>query len=85
MSKEQYADCGLFTEQWRNPPAPFNPDARPYADQLRKDTTAVLETEGAYKYFTLKERQDLELWRNMYELLRPAFEKEFQRHLTAAA
>lgn len=80
MSQE-YAGCGMFTYQWNNPPAPFNPDARPYADQLRKDTTAALEAEGAYKYFTLEERQALKLWRNMYELLRPPFEKEFQRHV----
>ena len=84
-SKQQYAYCGMLTEQWRNPPKPFNPDARPYADQLRKDTTAALEAEGAYKYFTLKQRQALELWRNMYELLRPPFEKEFQRNLTHKA
>lgn len=79
----EYAECGMFTEHWRNPPPPFNPDARPYADQLRKDTTAAMEREGAYKYFTLEERQALELWRNMYELLRPPYEAQFQRQINS--
>jgi len=83
--KEEYAYCGMFTNEWRNPPAPFNPDARPYADQLRSDTTAALEAEGAYKHFTLKERQDLNLWRDMYELLRPPYEKQFQNMTANAA
>ncbi len=83
MSKQEYADCGMFTEHWRNPYRGFNPDYRPYADKLRQDTTVALETEGAYKYFTLKERQALDLWRKMYELLRPPYEKEFQRQMNS--
>ncbi len=69
----------MFTEQWRNPPAAFNPDARPYAKDLREETTAALEAEGAYENFTLAERQALDLWPTMYELLRPPHEERFQR------
>jgi len=81
MPSQEYAYCGIFTDAWNNPPPPFNPDARPYADQLRQDTTAALEKEGAYKHFTLEERQGLDLWRKMYELLREPYEKEYQKNL----
>ncbi len=78
MGKEGYAHCGMFTEQWRNPPAAFNPDARPYAQRLCEETSKALEAEGAYENFTLAERQALNLWNKMYSLLRIPHEEKFR-------
>lgn len=50
---------------------------RPYADKLSNDTLQALEREGAYKHFTLEERQGLNLWRKMYELLKIPYEAKY--------
>ena len=76
---DQYAYCGIFTDAWNNPPSGFNPDYRPYAERLSNETRETLEAEGAYKNFTLSERQNLNLWRDMYEQLRVPYEAAFLR------
>lgn len=78
----EYAECGLFTEHWRNPPAPFNPDYRPYAEKLFTETTKAMEAEGWYDNFTFEERRGMNaegvnLWRQMYELLKAPYEDQF--------
>ncbi len=60
---------------------PANHENRPYATQLSNDTLQALEREGAYKHFTLAERQGLNLWAKMYELLKVPYEAKFQRSI----
>ena len=52
--------------QWNNPPAPFNPDYKPYAKKVSQQVVEELEKEGWYDNTTLKQRQDLNLYAIRY-------------------
>jgi hypothetical protein len=71
----------VFDYWHNNPPAPFNPDYRPYADSLTTDVVAALESDGVYDKYTLKERQDNDFFRKKWAELKPAYEAEYQRRL----
>lgn len=69
-------DCylGPLDYHWKNVPHGFNPDFKPYAEAISKATTQSLIDEGVYEKYTLKERQDLNLWRNRYDELMERYE-----------
>lgn len=66
--KEEYAYCGLFTEQWRNPPAPFNPEYDPAAKGWYAQVTKSMEADGYYDTHTREECR-VE-WRARYDHLK---------------
>lgn len=53
--KKGYVECGMFTEQWRNPPPPFNPAFDPKAAARYAQVTASLEADGYYDTHTREE------------------------------
>jgi hypothetical protein len=65
--KTEYAYCGLFTEQWRSPPPPFNPEFDPRARGRFERVTASMEADGFYSGHTREECR--EEWRKRYEEL----------------
>ena len=64
-----------FNYQWNNPPAPSNPDYKPYAKEVSREVVAELEAEGWYENYTLAERQEMNLYLKRYN------EKMKQREL----
>jgi hypothetical protein len=66
--KHDYAYCGLFTEQWRNPPKPFNPDFDPKAKDRYAQVTASMEADDYYSHHTRKECA--KEWRTRYDALK---------------
>lgn len=75
----------IFDYAHKNPPAPFNPSYRPYADKLTTDVINSLEAEGFYDKYTLKERQGLDLFRKRWAELKVPYEAEYQRVLNSTA
>jgi len=65
--KHEYAPCGIFTEQWRNPPPPFNPDADPRARDKFAAVTASMERDD---FYTTHTREECRIeWRRRYDAL----------------
>lgn len=63
----RYEGVGYFEEQWRNPPAPFNPDYDPKARGRYEEVTRSMEEDGFYKQ---NDREACRIeWRQRYEAL----------------
>lgn len=70
------AYLGMFDYQHRNPPAPFNPDFKPYASKALSIAVSQLEEEGFYeKYPTRQERIDTGLIAQRYQQICEEFEQ----------
>ncbi|URC15146.1 hypothetical protein GD1_22 [Paraglaciecola Antarctic GD virus 1] len=69
----------MFDYQHKNPPAPFNPDYRPYANDLTTDVINSLEAEGFYDKYTLAERKTMDNFKVRWAELKPPYELEYQR------
>ena len=65
----KYANCGMFTEYWRNPPPPFNPDYDPAAKDRYTRVTASMEADDYYSNHTREECR-IE-WARRYEEEKP--------------
>ena len=78
MNKKQSAALEKHFKWWNdNPPAPFNPEYRPYAVQLSNEVTQSMEEDNFYHIHTKEEcRKE---WARRYERLRPGYEKTFQQ------
>lgn len=61
-----------FEFLWNNAPAPFNPDYKPYAKEVRKLVTDSMENDGYYDKHTRK--QCAAEWRKRYDALMAKFE-----------
>ena len=68
MTSHKYAECGLFTEQWRNPPMGFNPDFDPRAKKRYAQVTSSMEYDGFYNNHTREECR-IE-WKSRYDKLK---------------
>jgi len=66
----EYAECGLFTEQWRHPPAGLdsNPAFDPKAANRFAKVTASLEADNYYATHTREECRTE--WARRYEELK---------------
>ena len=67
-NRNEYADCGMFTEQWRNPPPPFNPEYDPTAKDRYAAVSASMEEDNYYSNHTREECR-LE-WARRYNALK---------------
>lgn len=52
---QSYEGVGFFQEEWRNPPAPFNPDFDPEAKDRYARVTASMEADDYYATHTREE------------------------------
>jgi len=64
----------IFKELHENPPNPFNPGYKSYAKHIRNETYKSLEAEGWYEKYTLKQRQESNLFRIRYDELMLKYE-----------
>lgn len=55
MSAQPYEGVGFFENQWRNPPAPFNPLFDPGAKKRYERVTKSLERDNFYANHTREE------------------------------
>lgn len=67
---DEYAYCGMFTNDWNNPPKPFNPLFDPLAKQRYGDVSKSMEEDGFYDNHTRAECKAE--WRLRYETLKAA-------------
>lgn len=68
MKRQEYAECGMFTYWWRNPPPPFNQDYDPQAKARYAQVTASMEADDYYAGHSREECRDE--WRRRYEALK---------------
>jgi hypothetical protein len=73
MPAAPYTGVGAFANEWRNPPAPFNPDYDPGAKARYAAVTASMKADDFYRSHTREECKDE--WSRRYDALRAKSQK----------